>query len=66
MRYLHLVYLSDRISKATDGRCADAAVVRGAALEELHCEPSALTGKSGVVNGLVTDGPFIETKEYRA
>ena len=65
MQYLRLVYLSDRMMRAMqhDERCSDAAAVRGFALPGLRCESSRVSARSCDV--LITDGPFVETKEYR-
>lgn len=67
MQYLRLVYLSDRVAKAMhhDERCPDAAAVCGFALRGLRCESSSFSARNGHGNGLITDGPFVETKEYR-
>jgi hypothetical protein len=61
MQYLHLVYLSDGVAKQMhqDERCPDPAA-RRLALRGLRASAGRCNG-----NGLVTDGPFVETKEYR-
>lgn len=62
MRYLHLVYLSDGMSNPAhrDARCPDSAAVRRLALQAFRAGVARCNG-----SGLVTDGPFVETKEYR-
>jgi hypothetical protein len=62
MQYLHLVYLSDSVLSRThrEERCPDSAAVCRLALQGLHASAGRCNG-----NALVTDGPFIETKEYR-
>ena len=61
MQYLHLVYLSDGVLKQMhqDECCPDSAA-RRLALQGLRASAGRCNG-----NGLVTDGPFVETKEYR-
>ena len=67
MQYLHLVYLSDRMMKEMhhDERCSTAAAVRRMALQGLPCRLRGFSAVSSNGNSLVTDGPFVETKEYR-
>ena len=67
MQYLHLVYLSDRMLKPMqqNGCCTDAAASRRLALPGLRCQPAGFNAGSCNGNSLVTDGPFVETKEYR-
>jgi hypothetical protein len=62
MQYLHLVYLADGMLNQMhqDERCPDSAAVRRLARQGLRASAGCLNG-----NGLVTDGPFVETKEYR-
>jgi hypothetical protein len=63
MQYLHLVYLSDGMLNQMhqDEHCPDSAAVRRLAPQVLRASAGRCNG-----NGLVTDGPFVETKEYRA
>jgi hypothetical protein len=62
MQYLHLVYLSDGMLNRMhqDERCSDTTAVRRLALKGLRPGAGRCNG-----NSLVTDGPFVETKEYR-
>ncbi|HLU05730.1 MAG TPA: hypothetical protein VKZ91_04180 [Woeseiaceae bacterium] len=62
MQYLHLVYLSDSMLKQIhrDEPCPDHNPVGGLALQGFRAGAGHLNG-----NLLVTDGPFVETKEYR-
>jgi hypothetical protein len=62
MQYLHLVYLSDGMVNRMhrDERCSDTAAVSRLARQGLRAGIGRCNG-----NSLVTDGPFVETKEYR-
>lgn len=66
MQYLHLVYLSEQMLKAMQhGERRDcAAPLRCLAMEGFRFESTGIFDRR-CSDGLVTDGPFVETKEYR-
>lgn len=65
MQYLHLVYLAERKLKAIPhGACPAYGV--DPAVAGPRCVGAHLYARSDNGDILVTDGPFVETKEYLA